>query len=580
MYRYTYYIYLLIPFLRGYLSSQNLLHGPYHPPPIFEVCPSLIYCKGDLLRAVQISKMFGSPKTFVDMQMRRKEAVTFSNFRALNSTFNGAIPLPELKNFVKNHFKFHTLDNWLPPDFRNHPKIIDYIKDNNYKEFVSGINQIWKKLAKQISIKVKIKGGRYSMIYVPNGFFVNMESQNEFHYWDAYWIIKGALICGMQTTVKGILSNFLSIIQNYGYVLLGNRIYYEGRSQPPLLTQMMSIYYTYTKDEKFITDNISLLDAEMMFWLTYRSVKVKSNGNSYIMSHYMSDLFDPRPEMYTVDLHISEKLPTIRDQEEYLCRVKAASESGWGFSSKHFHNRNNYNDIRKTLLKTNPLNFAYVELNSIMQLNANILSNMYLIAKDHENSKFYKDLARRYQIGINALLWNEDEKMWLDFDTTTAESRNYFYASNLAPLWTGSYDDKLSEFYGDAAVEYLIRNQIISEDLTPLYLCVPTSLYNTNFDWDYNNCWPQLQSMIIFGLQSTRSEKAQKVAFNLASSWVNTNFAGYNKTKTLFEKYSAIKLGSNGEDKVGGLYPQGYGVTIGVLLEIFHEWGDKLKSKK
>jgi len=39
-------------------------------------------------------------------------------------------------------------------------------------------------------------------------------------------------------------------------------------------------------------------------------------------------------------------------------------------------------------------------------------------------------------------------------------------------------------------------------------------------------------------------------------------------------------LGSNGEDKFGGRYPKGYGVTIGVLLEIFHEWGDKLKSKK
>jgi len=38
-------------------------------------------------------------------------------------------------------------------------------------------------------------------------------------------------------------------------------------------------------------------------------------------------------------------------------------------------------------------------------------------------------------------------------------------------------------------------------------------------------------------------------------------------------------LGSNGEDKPGVSYPQGYGVTIGVLFEIFHEWGDKLKSK-
>lgn len=69
------------------------------------------------------------------------------------------------------------------------------------------------------------------------------------------------------------------------------------------------------------------------------------------------------------------------------------------------------------------------------------------------------------------LLWNEKEKIWLDFDTLTEKSRNYFYASNLAPLWTGSYDEKLSEFYGDAAVDYLIRNQIIYDDLMPRYIC-------------------------------------------------------------------------------------------------------------
>lgn len=68
------------------------------------------------------------------------------------------------------------------------------------------------------------------------------------------------------------------------------------------------------------------------------------------------------------------------------------------------------------------------------------------------------------------------------------------------------------------------------------HIGIPTSLYNTNLDWDYYNCWPQLQSMIIFGLQSTRSQKAKQVAFNLASSWVHTNFVGYNMTKTLFEK--------------------------------------------
>jgi len=59
--------------------------------------------------------------------------------------------------------------------------------------FVSGINQIWRKLAKIIPKRVQKKGGRYSLIYVPNGYFVNMEHQNEFYYWDTYWIIKGII---------------------------------------------------------------------------------------------------------------------------------------------------------------------------------------------------------------------------------------------------------------------------------------------------------------------------------------------------------------------------------------------------
>lgn len=55
------------------------------------------------------------------------------------------------------------------------------------------------------------------------------------------------------------------------------------------------------------------------------------------------------------------------------------------------------------LLKTNPLNFAYVELNAVMQSNANILSNMFLQRNDKSNHRFYKIIAQRFQIGINAV---------------------------------------------------------------------------------------------------------------------------------------------------------------------------------
>ncbi len=43
----------------------------------------------------------------------------------------------------------------------------------------------------------------------------------------------------MTTTVKGILENFLIMVDTHGLVPNGGRIYYTKRSQPPFLTLMV-----------------------------------------------------------------------------------------------------------------------------------------------------------------------------------------------------------------------------------------------------------------------------------------------------------------------------------------------------
>lgn len=61
---------------------------------------------------------------------------------------------------------------------------------------MSGVNQMWKSLARKVSTSVNITKAQNSMVYVPNGFFVNTENQEEFYYWDTYWIIRGInLMC-------------------------------------------------------------------------------------------------------------------------------------------------------------------------------------------------------------------------------------------------------------------------------------------------------------------------------------------------------------------------------------------------
>lgn len=81
---------------------------------------------------------------------------------------------------------------------------------------------------------------------IPGGRF------RETYYWDSYWIVKGLLISGMHETVKGMLLNFLLMVDTIGLVPNGGRIYYEKRSQPPLLAPMVELYVNVTGDVEFL----------------------------------------------------------------------------------------------------------------------------------------------------------------------------------------------------------------------------------------------------------------------------------------------------------------------------------------
>lgn len=72
----------------------------------------------------------------------------------------------------------------------------------------------------------------------------------------------------------------------------------------------------------------------------------------------------------------------------------------------------------------------------------------------------YAKIALDYQAAIDNVLWNEDEGIWLDYDTRNKQSRNAFYPSNLSPLYTMSYNENKSTYYALKAISYLKRNQV------------------------------------------------------------------------------------------------------------------------
>ena len=102
----------------------------------------------------------------------------------------------------------------------------------------------------------------------------------EFYYWDTYWIVKALLHCDMTTTVRGIIENFLLMVETYGLVPNGGRIYYTKRSQPPFLTLMMKEYMTKTVETDFLRRNLPLLEKELDFWVEQRSIVVEKDGRT------------------------------------------------------------------------------------------------------------------------------------------------------------------------------------------------------------------------------------------------------------------------------------------------------------
>jgi alpha,alpha-trehalase len=88
------------------------------------------------------------------------------------------------------------------------------------------------------------------------------------------------------------------MVDKYGFVPNGGRVYYTKRSQPPLLIPMVYSYVTVTGNISFLKNNINLLEKEFEFWMTNRTVTVNKDGNEYKLARYYTASQGPRPESY------------------------------------------------------------------------------------------------------------------------------------------------------------------------------------------------------------------------------------------------------------------------------------------
>lgn len=203
-------------------------------------------------------------------------------------------------------------------------------------------------------------------VIVPGGRFL------EFYYWDSYWIVLGLLHSEMHTTVKGMLRNYFSVIDRYGFIPNGGRIYYLIRSQPPLLASMVKAYIDATGDESMLAEAVQRLDIEFEFFQNNRVVDVNGHQLATYGDHRV--LNGPRPESYYEDYETAKIFKTDSEKMDFYSDINGGAESGFDFTSRWFvkdgTNEGQLHDIHTRSIVT-------VELNAILYYNAKTLAEFH-----------------------------------------------------------------------------------------------------------------------------------------------------------------------------------------------------------
>ncbi|OMJ23526.1 Trehalase [Smittium culicis] len=569
-------------------------------------CGSNLYCQGDILKAVQLSGIFEDDKTFVDKPTLVPEADVIAAFAKLGKNPSKS----DIKAFVTANFGDETsllrpanLNDWVP-----NPKFLGNINDPYLKGFASAINEIWKNLIREQDLSGLCEGCTSSFLKINGTFVVPGGRFREFYYWDTYFSMEGMLLSELYDTVKGMIEIFFDYVNQYGFIPNGTRQYYLNRSQPPLLTQMVNIYYNATKDNAFLVKAIPILKKEHAYWVHNHSVNFtipeKCGNRFYTMYRYDVKNTLPRPEGYSVDYKlVNSEAIDVDVQKKMYAELSSAAESGFDFSSRWATNPNLTSpDILKTLAVTDILPS---DLNAIMYENEKLIAEFSKIAstlaktEDEKNAfltdnYIYEKLSRRTYRGMMKFLFDKNTGMFNDYSISNKKSTVVWSVSNVWAYWY--LGDFIDADIANKAWDYV--STVAAKNPGGL----PVTNIDSGLQWDFPDAWPPLQYTTIKGLLTSassveksnpeRSKKYHDTALKLANSLVGSSYCGWyltggsipglldklpNVTDNghLFEKLNSTNFGFPAG---GGEYTvqPGFGWTNGVVLWLLNMYGDKL----
>ncbi|KAF1738408.1 hypothetical protein MY5147_000163 [Beauveria neobassiana] len=621
-------------------ASLPVATALYQNGSVIAPCDSPIYCYGDILAEIEMARPFTDSKTFVDMPAKKSLSEIQAAFDKLQKPLSNNT---ELNDFLDTYFEDAggELKAVSKDKLKTDAKFVNKLNDTVIKEFVNKVIDIWPDLTREYAgSTTNCTSCPNSFIPINRTFVVAGGRFREPYYWDSYWIVEGLLRTGgaFVEVTKNTIENFLDLIEQFGFIPNGARLYYLNRSQPPVLSQMVKAYINHTNDTSILERALPILVKEHDFFMTNRSVDVTVNNKTYTLNRYAVSNTQPRPESYREDyitannksyyaeseiIYPAKKALSESEQATLYANLASGAESGLDYTTAKWSSNpsDSMRDVYFPLRSLNIMNIVPVDLNSILYGNEKAIAEFYNMTGNSSAADSWAKKAADRAEAIHAVFWNETLYSYFDYNKTSSSQHIYvpsdsdtqafenatapagmqelFAVTQFYPFWMGAAPDYIRNN------PYAVKNAYsrVSKYLDLKKGGIPSTNLRTGQQWDQPNVWPPLMHILMKGLTNTPAtfgkddpawQDVHKLALRLGQRYLDSTFCTWYATGgstsatpqlsglsesdvgIMFEKYDDTSINHAGG---GGEYEvvEGFGWTNGVLLWVADTFANELK---
>ena len=412
-----------------------------------------------------------------------------------------------------------------------------------------------KEISPQYVLSIRAKSGLLALaLYEKEGvtrgqpFVVPGGRFNEMYGWDSYFESVGLLIDEKFNLVKGMIENFEYQIKHYGKILNANRSYYLTRTQPPFFSSLLKEYIESTNftDLKWIAEKLNTAINEYENVWMVQGKRLTSNGLNRYFAEGIGYVFETEEGHFkeVMEFYANKyQIPLKQFERKYKNRELHIPELDAYFTHDRSLRESGHDTTNRFVNKCADLNT--VDLNALLYkyeadfaelIQTHFKGNFLGANNINYSGEYWQKKAQERKNRIDALLWNEAEGLYFDFDFQLKQPSNFLSATVFYPLWAKLCSPQQAKLLVKKALPLLkCKGGIASSSKKSRG---EVTKENPQRQWDYPFGWAPHQMLIWKGLlQYNFIDETQELAYRWL--WlVTVNAVNYNGT--IAEKYDVV----------------------------------------